>query len=381
MTNNTKESINVEGLLEWVSPTEGRLRIIQNGYLRKDDDAFVPREFEKDFTLRPNNYITGKATFKKLKRKNGKKRPDRLTLDSIDTIDQLPPLDHKKRSKFNELTPVEPSPLLKLEHKNGFAAGRLIDMFCPIGFGTRGLIISPPKAGKTVLLEQIASSILVNHSNVKLIALLIDERPEEVTDFKRKVNAEVLASTNDDDVEAHVDLAIFTLERARRLVESGQDTVVLIDSLTRLGRAFNNSKKYGSRGQTMSGGLDSKALEIPKKLFGTARNIENGGSLTMIATCLVDTGSKSDQVIYEEFKGTGNMEMILDRNVAEQRLYPAMNIANSGTRNEHLLIEKKSLETITALRRRLINLKPNQQLDLLLKALKRFPTNADLLKG
>ena len=376
-----KNIIAAEGLLEWISPTEGRLRSVENGFLRKEEDVFVPRNFEEKYALRPTHHIKGTAILKNLKKRHGKSRRPRLTLDTILTIDGMTTQDHLKRANFSDLTPIEPSPRLSLEYKDSPASTRLIDLFCPIGFGTRGLIISPPKSGKTVLLEQIATAITQNHPTVQLIALLIDERPEEVTDFKRKVNAEILASTNDDDVDAHVDLALFTLERARRFVESGKDTVVLIDSLTRLGRAFNNSKKYGSKGQTMSGGLDSKALEIPKQLFGTARNVEDGGSLTMIATCLINTGSKSDQVIYEEFKGTGNMELILDRSVAEQRLYPAMHIAGSGTRNENLLIDESALETINALRRRLINLKPAQQIELLLKALDRFSTNEELIQG
>jgi transcription termination factor Rho len=254
-------------------------------------------------------------------------------------------------------------------------------MFCPIGFGTRGLVVAPPKAGKTILLQNIAFGIKHNHPEIELIALLIDERPEEVTDFKRNVPAHVLASSNDQDLDRHLSLGQFAIERAKRMVEAGKDVVVLLDSLTRLGRAFNNSRRYGSSGRTMSGGVDSRALEVPKQLFGAARKCEEGGSLTIIATCLVDTGSRADQVIFEEFKGTGNMELILDRTIAERRVFPAINLAQSGTRKEHLLMPERELKTVTALRRRLMNAPPHVQMEQLLAALKRFPSNEDMLKG
>ena len=254
-------------------------------------------------------------------------------------------------------------------------------MFCPIGFGTRGLIVAPPKAGKTILLQNIAFGIKHNHPEIELMALLIDERPEEVTDFRRNVPAHVLASSNDEDLDRHLALGQFAIERAKRMVEAGRDVVVLLDSLTRLGRAFNNSRRYGSSGRTMSGGVDSRALEVPKQLFGAARKCEEGGSLTIIATCLVDTGSRADQVIFEEFKGTGNMELILDRTIAERRIFPAINLAQSGTRKEHLLMPERELKTITALRRRLLNAPPHVQMEQLLGALNRFPANEDMLKG
>ncbi|MHC4949044.1 MAG: transcription termination factor Rho, partial [Planctomycetota bacterium] len=223
--------------------------------------------------------------------------------------------------------------------------------------------------------------IKANHPEVELIALLIDERPEEVTDFKRNVPATVLASSNDQDVDQHVSLGILAIERAKRMLEAGRDVVVLLDSLTRLGRAFNNSKKYASGGRTMTGGLDSRALEVPKQLFGAARKVQEGGSLTMIATCLVDTGSRADQIIFEEFKGTGNMELILDRSIAELRLFPAINLAASGTRKEHLLMGEQELKTVTALRRRLMNMPPPRQIEQLLAALSRFETNEALVSG
>lgn len=239
----------------------------------------------------------------------------------------------------------------------------------------------PPKAGKTILLQNIAFGIKHNHPQVELVALLIDERPEEVTDFKRNVPAQVLASSNDQDLERHLSLGILAIERAKRMVEAGKDVVVLLDSITRLGRAFNNSRRYGSSGKVMSGGLDSRALEVPKQLFGAARRAEEGGSLTIIATCLVDTGSRADQIIFEEFKGTGNMELILDRGIAEKRLFPAINLAASGTRKEHLLMGERELKTVTALRRRLLAVPPPVQIEQLLGAVQRFPTNEALVAG
>ena len=258
-------------------------------------------------------------------------------MDEVLAIEGLAPDQYARRQPFEELTALDPQPRIDLEHPGCPAACRLIDLFCPIGYGTRGLIVSPPKAGKTVLLQNIAFGIKHNHPEVELVALLIDERPEEVTDFKRNVPAQVLASSNDQDIETHTALGILAIERAKRMLEAGKDVVVLLDSLTRLGRAFNNSRQYGG-GRTMSGGLDSKALEVPKQLFGAARKAEQGGSLTIIASCLVDTGSRADQIIFEEFKGTGNMELILDKSISERRLYPAINLAASGTRKDELLM-------------------------------------------
>jgi len=295
----------------------------------------------------------------------------------------------------------------------------LIDLFCPIGRGQRGLIVSPPKAGKTTLLKDIATALLRNHPDVEVVVLLVDERPEEVTDFRRtfvsaaatggaalademlahgegpkllaeanagggpvvppKQRCRVIASSNDHPVERHIQVAIDTIDRCKKMVEAGAHVVVLMDSLTRVGRAFNQSRKHASSGRTLSGGLDSKALEVPRQLFGSARNTEEAGSLTIIASCLVDTGSQADQVIFEEFKGSGNMELILDRKIAERRMFPAINLAESGTRKEHLLLTEQEVKTMTALRRRLLSMPPPQQVEQLLAALKRFPTNAGLV--
>jgi transcription termination factor Rho len=299
----------------------------------------------------------------------------------IVAIEGRPPEEARGRLSFADATPIDPSPRLTLEYPDCPPACRLIDLFCPIGFGTRGLIVAPPKAGKTILLQNIAFGIKRNHPAVELIALLIDERPEEVTDFRRHVPAQVLASSNDEDLERHLALGMFAIERAKRMAEAGKDVVVLLDSITRLGRAFNNSRAFGGSGRTMSGGLDSRALEVPKQLFGAARKLEEGGSLTIIATCLVDTGSRADQIIFEEFKGTGNMELVLDRTIAEKRIFPAINLAASGTRKEHLLLSEQALKTITALRRRLLAVPPHVQIEQLLNALGRFATNERLVAG
>ncbi len=290
---------------------------------------------------------------------------------------------------LEELTAIDPAPRLELEYRGCPPACRLIDLFCPIGRGQRGLIVSPPKAGKTTLLKNIAHALLHNHKDVSLTVLLVDERPEEMTDFRRTLEREaepgemnrcqVKGSSNDHDVEQHVKISIDTINECRERAARGEHVVVLLDSLTRLGRAFNRSRKHASSGRTMSGGIDSKALEVPKQLFGSARNTEEAGSLTIIATCLVDTGSQGDQLIFEEFKGTGNMELILDRKIAEKRIFPAINLAASGTRKDELLLSEQEQKTVTALRRRLLSMKPENQIEQLLTALKRFPTNDELI--
>jgi transcription termination factor Rho len=271
-----------------------------------------------------------------------------------------------------------------------------VDLFCPIGRGTRGLIVSPPKAGKTTLLKDMAIALLKNHRDIDLYMLLVDERPEEVTDFQRTMakaaedfpsdpgvnparRVRVIASSNDHGVERHLLVSINTIERCKRLVEMGRHVVVLLDSLTRLGRAFNTSNQHATGGRTLTGGIDSKALEVPKSIFGAARNAEGVGSLTILATCLVDTGSAMDQVIFEEFKGTGNSELILDRKVAERRLFPAMNLAESGTRKEDKLLSAAEMKTMTALRRNLLSMPPHQQIERLLGAMEKFKTNAQLV--
>jgi transcription termination factor Rho len=306
-------------------------------------------------------------------------------------IEGMDPEKFVATKSFEELTSIDPQPRLTLEYPGCPASCRLIDLFCPIGRGQRGLIVSPPKAGKTTLLKDITTSILKNHPDVYVVIMLVDERPEEVTDFRRtfaeytdvggEQRCRVVGSSNDNETEDHIAVATITIERCKRMVEAGRHVVVMLDSLTRMGRAFNRSRKHASSGRTMTGGIDSRALEVPKQIFGAARNTEEAGSLTIIASCLVDTGSQGDQVIFEEFKGTGNMELILDRKISERRLFPAINLAQSGTRKEHLLMSEQELKTVTALRRRLMNMHPHQQVEQLLAALQRFPTNAALVGG
>ncbi len=372
----------LSGILEWRNGAEGRIRQLEDGLIERQDDPFVPIALGEQYPLRPGQRVTVNVVRKRPRRRRGQRdRHPRAVVDRILEIEGLSPEKYAERKPFEDLTPLDPQPRITLEHPGCPAACRLIDLFCPIGYGTRGLIVSPPKAGKTILLQNIAFGIKHNHPDIELIALLIDERPEEVTDFKRNVPAQVLASSNDQDNDRHIMLAILAVERAKRMLEAGKDVVMLLDSVTRLGRAFNNSRKYGSGGRTMSGGLDSRALEIPKQLFGAARKAEEGGSLTIIASCLVDTGSRADQIIFEEFKGTGNMELVLDRSISEQRLYPAINLAASGTRKEHLLLSEKELKTVVALRRRLMSMPPPTQIEQLLGALKRYPTNEALVSG
>ncbi|MSR29005.1 MAG: transcription termination factor Rho [Phycisphaerales bacterium] len=370
----------VRGILEWVPGPEGRIRQFSNGLVESPDDPVITQDLANAYPLRPCASLLVETSMVETKSRRGQRRSKHM-VDRLVEIEGLAPEQYAARKPFADLTALDPSPRISLEYPGCPPACRLIDLFCPIGYGTRGLIVSPPKAGKTILLQNLAFGIKKNHPDIELVALLIDERPEEVTDFKRNVPAQVLASSNDQDVDRHTALGILAIERARRMVEAGRDVVVLLDSITRLGRAFNNSRKYGSGGRTMSGGLDSRALEVPKQLFGAARKAEEGGSLTIIASCLVDTGSRADQIIFEEFKGTGNMELILDRSIAEKRIFPAINLAASGTRKEHLLLSERELKTVTALRRRLMSMPPHVQIEQLLAALKRFPTNEQLVNS
>ena len=372
----------VTGFLDWETPHEGRLRQWVNGPVRAQTDPYLPAALKDVYPLRAGQMLTATVVQKKSKnKKKGQPRNVRPVVSKITSIEGIEPSTYAKHRPFEEMTVIDPHPRITLEYKGCPPACRLIDLFCPIGYGTRGLIVAPPKAGKTVLLQNIAQGIYHNYPEIEVVALLIDERPEEVTEFKRTVPAEVLASSNDQDVDEHIELGIMAIERAKRKLEAGRDVVVLLDSLTRLGRAFNNSKKYASSGRTMSGGLDARALDVPKQLFGAARNVEQEGSLTIIASCLVDTGSRADQIIFEEFKGTGNMELLLDSSISEQRLYPAINLAASGTRKEDLLMTPEECKTVIALRRRLLNMKPPVQIKQLLAALDRFETNEQLVGG
>jgi transcription termination factor Rho len=324
--------------------------------------VIVSREMIRQLRLRPGLLLKGQTKGKHLNR--------------VHAIEGRAPDEYVDRISLYESTAVDPHPMLKLEHDPKETTTRIIDILAPVGFGQRGLIVAPPRTGKTILLQNIARGIHANYPNAQIVLLLVDERPEEVTDMKRNVPGTVYASSNDNTVEKHLDLAQLVIERCKRQVEFGADIVVLLDSLTRVGRAFNTGGPSG--GRTMSGGLDNRALEIPKRLFGAARKIENGGSLTILATCLIDTGSRMDQVIFEEFKGTGNMELTLDRNIANMRIYPALNIPQSGTRKEELLIAEKDLEVARRIRRTLTNMQPAQSIKTMLDVMAKYKTNREL---
>jgi transcription termination factor Rho len=300
-----------------------------------------------------------------------------MRLDEVELICGLAPDTFRDRTSFAQLTATNPDRRFHLG-VGGNVSMRIIDLFAPVGRGTRGLIVSPPKAGKTQLLEEFANAILADAPDTGVIILLVDERPEEVTHFRRSVKAEVLASSSDQSLEDHVQLATMCMAKVRCELTCGRHVVVLVDSLTRMGRAFNS---YGSdSGRTMSGGLDSRALEIPRKFFGMARNVENGGSITVLATALIETGSRMDDMIFEEFKGTGNSEIVLDRSLAEQRIFPAINIAKSGTRRDELLYSKEEIDAINKLRRQALGLPPKEAIIQLRKGLEQWPTNQELLK-
>ena len=388
------------GILDLFTKSDGRLRLLDQTLLARPDDPIVPARFIDQYQLRSGlelQVVLGKRSGNGQQAKHGRKKNKRFKADTLSAIapvarrveqvskvDGLTPQEYVARldrRRYENLTTIDPQPRLTLEYPGCPPACRLIDLFCPIGYGQRGMIVSPPKAGKTILLQNIAFAVHRNHSDVEVIALLIDERPEEVTDFRRNVPCTVLASSNDHTPERHVGLMILAIERAKRMAEAGKDVIILLDSLTRVGRAFNVAPGLKNVGRTLTGGLDAGALAVPKQLFGAARKFEEGGSLGIIATALIDTGSRGDQVIFEEFKGTGNMELILDRSIAERRVFPAIDLASSGTRKEDLLLNEAELNTMAALRRRLLNMQPATQIEQLLKALERFETNADLVGG
>ena len=370
------------GILEWPQRAEGRLRQLKDTLIESPDDPFVPLALGEQYPLRSGQELPVEVDEKKprnRKSRSGAPKAARPVVEQVLSIDGLDPEEYKERQPFEELSSIDPAPRLTLEHPGRADSCRLIDLFCPIGRGQRGLIVSPPKAGKTTLLKDIASSIAHNHPEIELMALLIDERPEEVTDFRRSSPCRVFGSSNDRQIHEHIEVANTVIERARRMVEAGKHVVLMLDSLTRLARAFNNSNKHANSGRTLSGGIDSKALQVPRYIFGSARNTEEAGSLTIIASALVDTGSQGDQVIFEEFKGSGNMELILDRKIAERRIFPAINLAASGTRKEEKLLDPKTYQTVNALRKRLLNMPPPQQVEQLKAAMLRFETNDQLV--
>ena len=372
-----KEGVDIYGggVLEILNDGFGFLRSPEGSYCAGPDDIYVSPAQVRKFSLRKGDEIHGKIR----PPKDGERY---FALVFVDTINAEAPENTKKKILFENLTPLFPTSRLTLELGTGSVedlSSRIIDLASPIGKGQRGLIVSPPKAGKTLMLQSIAHSITKNNPEVELIVLLIDERPEEVTEMSRTVRGEVVASTFDEPPSRHVQVADMVIEKAKRLVEHKKDVVILLDSITRLGRAYNSVQP--ASGKILSGGVDSNALERPKRFFGAARNLEEGGSLTIIATALVDTGSKMDEVIYEEFKGTGNMEIHLERKIAEKRIYPAINIRRSGTRREDLLTTPEELQRMFLLRKVLDGMEDAQAIEFLIERLKSSKTNEEFFSA
>lgn len=358
-----------EGIIEISGKGFGFLRDRSRNYVQSPADIFVSPEMVRRFNLRDGQWIKG------LVRKSGRGQQ----MHEIQSVNGDAPESSKIQPSFDELTVINPSEPLWMATTPERYTTRIIDMVAPIGKGQRGLIVAPPRTGKTTFLQHIAEAMMKNHPEVQLIMLLVDERPEEVTEIRHTVpKAEIMASSNDMDVRSHTRIAELAIERAKRLVEAGKDVFILLDSITRLGRAFNNAMTNG--GRTMSGGIDARAMETPRRLFAAARNTEEAGSLTIIATALIETGSRMDEIIFQEFKGTGNMELVLDRKIAEQRIYPAVDIFQSGTRREELLVPADTLHKIHFLRRGLAGCRPSDAIDRLLFYLKKFQTNEQMLR-
>lgn len=363
------ELYEASGMLEMHPNGYGFLRNSDHNYSRERTDPFVPGTMIEKFSLREGVFIRG--SIQPARRQTGPR------VREILDVDGMPPEEYVNVRPFESKTPVNPDKWFKLEIGPQPLTNRVIDLLAPLGKGQRGLIVAPPRSGKTIMLQHISDGIAKNFPETKLMVLLVDERPEEVTDMKRHVQGEVIASSLDEDIESHARLSQLVIERCKRLAEMGKDVFLLMDSITRLARAFN---KMSNSGKIMSGGVDIKALDIPKKLFATARAFEEGGSLTIVGTALVDTGSRMDDLIFQEFKGTGNMELVLDRRLADRRVWPAIDISQSGTRREELLLSPESLHAITMLRRTLTSMHPVEAMEQLTKQLSRFPTNVEFIK-
>jgi transcription termination factor Rho len=360
-------SIPFSGILELDAKRFGFVRTLSHGLKYSAADPYVPPSVISKFALRPGVFIEGSASPKT------RKSPE---VQTIERINSLEPEAWKDVKEFSHHEVVSPNERIRLEGRSSTISMRVIDLFCPLGKGQRALIVSPPKAGKTMLMQQLAHAISANNPKIDLLVLLIDERPEEVTDMRRTIKGEVFASSSDSERGTHVRLAQLVLEYAKRKVEVGKDVVLLLDSLTRLGRAFNIHQK--SSGRTLSGGVDARALEIPKRIFGAARKCEDGGSLTILATALIDTGSRMDELIFQEFKGTGNMELVLDRDLANERVFPAINLNASGTRREELLFGPDAGQH-QELRRAIARKSPREAMLAILKLLQQYPTNDAVL--
>ena len=366
------ESVYGEGILEILSEGFGFLRSTDSNYLPGPDDIYISPSQIKRFGLKTGDTISGQI-------RPPKDNEKYFALLKVETINYDDPTVAKDKIIFDNLTPIYPNERIQLETISENMSTRVMDLFTPIGKGQRGLIVAPPRTGKTMLLQAIANSITTNHKEVHLIVLLIDERPEEVTDMMRSVNGEVISSTFDEPATRHVQVAEIVIEKAKRLVEHKRDVVILLDSITRLARAYNTV--VPSSGKILSGGIDASAMQKPRRFFGAAKNIEEGGSLTIVATALIDTGSRMDEVIFEEFKGTGNMEIYLDRKLAEKRVFPAIDINKSGTRKEELLLENGDLSRIWLLRKVLQPMNPVESMEFLLEKMADTESNKDFLSS
>ena len=358
------------GILEIMPDGYGFLRSLGKNFSDSQNDTYVSQTQIRRFALRTGDIVTGQV-------RPPKEQEKYYALLKIEAINYLPPEESKKRALFDNLTPLYPNEQIKLEYSPTKLTGRVIDLFAPIGKGQRGLIVAPPRSGKTEFLKEIAHGITKNHPEIELIVLLIDERPEEVTDMERSVQGEVYSSTFDEPATNHIKVAEIVIEKAKRMAEMGKDVVILLDSITRLARAYNTATP--SSGKVLSGGVDANALHKPKRFFGAARNLENSGSLTIIATALIETGSRMDEVIFEEFKGTGNMEIILSRKISNRRIYPAVDIIKSGTRKEELLLDAEKLAKIWALRNIINDMEEVEALRLLYSKMLKTKSNIEFL--
>ncbi|MGB5528824.1 MAG: transcription termination factor Rho [Ignavibacteriaceae bacterium] len=361
-----------KGVLEVLPDGYGFLRSSDYNYLPSPDDIYVSPSQIKKFSLRTGDFVSGQV-------RPPKEGERFFALLRVEAVNGLAPENIRERTLFDNLVPVYPTKKINLESAPGEYSMRVMDMLAPIGKGQRGLIVSPPKSGKTVLLQKIANSITRNHPEIKLIVLLIDERPEEVTDMERSVQGEVISSTFDEPADRHVQVADMVIEKAKRMVEANEHVVILLDSITRLARAHNIVVPHS--GRILSGGVDSNALHKPKRFFGAARNTEDGGSLTIIATALIDTGSRMDDVIFEEFKGTGNMELVLNRDLSDRRIFPAIDVNRSGTRREDLLIKEDDLGKIWILRKILSDFSPVEAMEFLIDKIRGTKNNKDFLNN